>query len=738
LVALAGTAKLPEGVEIQVKRLGGDWGAWQPLHVDDAIDNKTEPLWVGHSTAIRVRGAEQAGLALKLIDPGVKATDSPRQRASIAAAAGRPTIISRAAWGADESVRTACFARQGIGVEYASTIKAATIHHTAGTNDYTAADSAAIMRGVYLFHAIDRDWCDVGYNSLVDKFGQIFEGRIGGLESPVWGAHAGGFNQFTFGVSMMGSYEGDVSPSPAQIDAVASVVAWKFANGYRDPNGSVTLISGGGGTSKYPEGTAVTLPNIFAHRDVGNTTCPGQRAYDMLPTIRQKVTERMGDWQASPIYQKWQATGADAGLLQGAFRIESDSGRGGRWTTFANDGRSVYWSAATGAKIIEGNIRQKWGQLNWEYGIFGFPATDELTASDGVGRYNDFELRDGSIYWSPSTGAHSIEGTIKQKWVELNKEAGPLGYPTTDELAATGGRFNHFQKDGSIYWSASTGTHSIQGPIKQKWGSIGWENSFLGFPTTDELAGANGGRYNDFQKAAGSIYWSSATGAHSIQGNIKDKWGALNKEAGPFGYPTTDETSTPTKPGRYNHFAGANGSIYWSAPTGAQSIQGLIKDKWAALGWENSFLGFPTTDELVGANGGRYNDFGANGSIYWSSATGAHSIQGSIKDRWVALNKEAGPLGYPTTDETSTPTKPGRYNHFAGANGSIYWSPSTGAHAVQGPIKQRWAALGWENSYLGFPTSDQYPTTGGLRSDFQGGYIFYNSATGQATDHRYP
>jgi uncharacterized protein with LGFP repeats len=629
MVALAGTAKLPEGVEIQVKRLGGDWGAWQPLDTDDAIDNKTEPLWVGHSTAVRVRGAAQTGLALKLIDPGVKATDSPKQRAAIAAAAGRPVMTARWQWGADESVRTACFARQGIGIEYATTIKAATIHHTAGTNDYTAADSAAIMRGIYLFHAIDRDWCDVGYNFLVDKFGQIFEGRVGGLESPVWGAHAGGFNQFTFGVSMMGSFETTVAPSPEQLDAVASVVAWKFANGYRDPNGTVTLISGGGGTSKYPAGTPVTLPNIFAHRDVGNTECPGQLAYDLLPTIRQKVTERMGDWQASPIYQKWQAAGADAGPMQGPFRVEQDTARSGRYTTFANDNKSVYWSAPIGAKVIEGAIRLKWSQLGSESGVFGFPVTDEVTAPDTIGRYNEFEFQNGSIYWSPSTGAHSIQGPIKDKWTTFNREAGRLGYPITDDLAATGGR------------------------------------------------------YNDFQKESASIYYSTATGAHSIMG--------------------------------------------------------AIKVKWQQAGKENSFLRYPTTDELVGANGGRYNDFiGEGGSVYWSSGTGAHSIQGAIKEKWVALNKEAGFLGYPTTDELATPRKVGRFNHFAGETGSIYWSPATGARSVKGAIKVRWGAVGWEDSYLGFPISDEYPAAGGLRSDFQGGYIFYSFATGQATDHRYP
>jgi len=70
------------------------------------------------------------------------------------------------------------------------------------------------------------------------------------------------------------------------------------------------------------------------------------------------------------------------------------------------------------------------------------------------------------------------------------------------------------------------------------------------------------------------------------------------------------------------------------------------------------------------------------------------------------------------TDELSTPDGGGRYNEMQG--GSIYWTPSTGAHSAQG----------WERGTLGYPTSDEHSVPGGRQSDFQGGSLFWNSSTG--------
>lgn len=163
---------------------------------------------------------------------------------------------------------------------------------------------------------------------------------------------------------------------------------------------------------------------------------------------------------------------------------------------------------------------------------------------------------------------------------------------------------------------------------------------------------------------------------------------------------------------------------------------GAIREQWLNLGGTGSPLGNPVTGELGTPDGvGRYNHFngsGGNASIYWTPGTGAHAVYGAIHAKWKSLGWETGVCGYPTTDETSTPNGVGRYNHF-NKNSSIYWSPNTGANQVGGAIRDKWASLGWENSSLGFPTSDEYAIPGGRRSNFQGGTITYNSSNGTVT-----
>jgi hypothetical protein len=191
--------------------------------------------------------------------------------------------------------------------------------------------------------------------------------------------------------------------------------------------------------------------------------------------------------------------------------------------------------------------------------------------------------------------------------------------------------------------------------------------------------------------------------------------------------------NTHTDPGPYwdwNKYMGFVGGA--TSCANYAWVGGAIKGKYDALGACNSFLGSPTTTETACPDGvGRFNHF-AGGSIYWTSATGAWSIHGFIRDRWAALGWEAGVCGYPITDENGCPDGVGRFNHF-NKNCSIYWTPSTGAHQVGGAIKDRWAQLGWERSSLGYPTSDEYAIAGGRRNDFQHGTITFNSATGAVT-----
>jgi len=272
---------------------------------------------------------------------------------------------------------------------------------------------------------------------------------------------------------------------------------------------------------------------------------------------------------------------------------------------------------------------------------------------------------------------------IDVKYAALGGPTGFLGSPTTGENVAPDGigHYRHYQF-GSIYWNPATGAHEVHGAIRTKWSSLGWERSFLGYPLTDETATPDGrGRYNHFQ--GGSVYWTAATGAYEVHGAIRGKWSSLGWERSFLGYPLTDETATPDRAGRYNHFQG--GSIYWSAATGAHEVHGAIRGKWSSLGWERGFLGYPLTDETITPDGiGRYNHF-QGGSVYWTPTTGAHEVHGAIRDRWSILGWERSFLGYPTSDELSTEDGTGRYSEFQ--HGSIYWSPVTGALACRETVR---------------------------------------------------
>lgn len=226
---------------------------------------------------------------------------------------------SRADWGADESIMT-WTPSQG-------DFKAAVIHHTAGTNDYAAGDVPAILRGIYAYHAVTRDWGDIGYNFLVDKFGRIWEGRAGGVDRETIGGHTLGWNAATVGVSVLGNYD-TAAPSSAAMTAVAKLLGWKLTRlGVRA--NTVATVQGR------------NMPTIVGHRDLGQTACPGANLYTRLPELRSRVaTEqaRVGAIIAPPsssselIYtahvqnvgwQGWVTEGKVAGTTGRGLRVEA-------------------------------------------------------------------------------------------------------------------------------------------------------------------------------------------------------------------------------------------------------------------------------------------------------------------------------------------------------------------------------------------------------------------------------
>ncbi|MEU0248778.1 N-acetylmuramoyl-L-alanine amidase [Streptomyces sp. NPDC006235] len=293
--ALDGTAQVRTR-----SRESGEWSAWRALDTDvrtpetgpdrDRAGGRggTQPLWTGPSDGVQVRvsgGRLPEGLRVELVDPdggwdAVHTTVVEPDVAGPAAgapAAERPAVTSRAGWGADESLVKDP-------PTYTTGTQALFVHHTAGTNDYTCAESASIVRGVFLYHVRSNGWNDIGYHFLVDKCGTVFEGRAGGIDKPVLGAHTYGFNTATSSISVLGDY-GRTTANTAVRESVAKVAAWKLGLYGIDPTGTVVLTAGAD-NGKYKAGQKATLHRISGHRDGYPTECPGQHLYDDLPEIR--------------------------------------------------------------------------------------------------------------------------------------------------------------------------------------------------------------------------------------------------------------------------------------------------------------------------------------------------------------------------------------------------------------------------------------------------------------------
>ncbi len=272
-------------VHFSVRSTSGDWGPWlaAATEEEDQPDLTSpesratrgwrvgNPTWVGPANGIRYR---ISGRVRALRASFVR---SPELRIPLraAAVAGAPPIVPRSAWGADESIR------RGEPL-YAPEIRFASVHHTAGPNDYSPAAAAAIMRGIELYHVKSNGWNDIGYNFLVDRYGTVYEGRYGGIDRNVIGAHIRGFNTGSAGVAVIGTFSTSDIP-PAAETALEKLLAWRLDIAHVDPLSTLTFVSGG--SERYPSGIPVFLRAVSGHRDTGLTSCPGDRLYARLGEI---------------------------------------------------------------------------------------------------------------------------------------------------------------------------------------------------------------------------------------------------------------------------------------------------------------------------------------------------------------------------------------------------------------------------------------------------------------------
>ena len=379
-------------VRFRTQRPDGTWSRWRlsAPESDDLPDRNTpegrrsrgwhlgNPFWVGRSERIQYR----LGLGVRRLraffvrSPLLRGT--PQHVQSFTANA--PPIITRTQWGANEQIRR----NKLKGPKIADNVHFAIVHHTAGTNNYSRSQSASIVRAIESYHVLGNGWDDIGYNFLVDKYGQIFEGRYGGMDKAVVGAHAMGFNYGSVGVALLGNYNGAGLTAPERA-ALVKVLAWRLDLAHVDPLSRVTRISTG--NPEYASGTPLQLRAISGHRDTYPTSCPGNNVYAQLPSIAREVAATGLPKIYSPVVfgalggkvrftarlsssVPWTVTVADA--LGHVVASGTGTSRDVDWTwdaTMAPRGRYTYTIAAGGtgaaaARPATGTIGQSLPQLS--------------------------------------------------------------------------------------------------------------------------------------------------------------------------------------------------------------------------------------------------------------------------------------------------------------------------------------------------------------------------------------
>lgn len=293
-------------VLVRIKEPSGGFGDWRELHAEDsdgpdvgtgeASRSGTEPLWVEEATGYEVSLSTTDAAGARVVTVHDELHRSTTDATPLAGAATAPSfgVHLRGAWGARATNGSP---------SYASTVKLAVVHHSDSSNTYSPAEVPAVMRSIQAFHMDGRGWSDIAYNFVVDKYGGIWEGRGGGIDRAVIGAHSMGFNTTSVGVMVIGDYTA-ATPSAASIESVSQVIGWKLALHGVDPNGRVDFTSGG--STKYAAGVVVNLPRVVGHQDVGLTSCPGS-IQASLGTVRA----RSGDW-----YRWTRATMVPVGNLE--------------------------------------------------------------------------------------------------------------------------------------------------------------------------------------------------------------------------------------------------------------------------------------------------------------------------------------------------------------------------------------------------------------------------------------
>ncbi len=536
LIGFLWSADTVDLLYVRTKSSTGNWSDWVQLgiHIDDEGPRQgSDPYWAPGAVAFQVaiEGVPQGFAA------GMVQTDQPQEAAPLALesteATGPAGVHARSEWDAGNDCRP-----EGEPVTY-SDVQGIVVHHTVSAASSQAAVPAAID-AICNFHVNGRGWSDIGYNAVIDPWGGIWEGRTGGLEDGISGAHAAGFNTSTQGIAMLGDYSNNVFAT-AQEDALVYLLDWMTGWYLVDPDADVTLYSRSDGP-QFSEGESVTLPSIMGHRDLGTTSCPGDAGYSRLPSIRSEVV---------PVPRTVGTSGGDELLtyntVNGRLRYESITASGSysmpvRWgwvspgwtsveaieLTSGGNNEIQFYNSETGTLVFhELNADGSLGPLI-RHGTIGEgwttmePADTDSDANDEMFFYRRSDGRFAFYQVEPSglLGSGIRSGFFGKGWTAV--EPIDLDGDGKDEM------FFYRSSDGRFAFYELTADGFIGSAIRVSNFGLGWDT--VEPINTDGVGGdellfyrISDGRYAYYNvDAAGFV------GANLSVGNYPDQWTSIS------------------------------------------------------------------------------------------------------------------------------------------------------------------------------------------------------------------
>ncbi|WP_436493142.1 LGFP repeat-containing protein [Actinokineospora sp. HUAS TT18] len=473
---------------------------------------------------------------------------------------------------------------------------------------------------------------------------------------------------------------------------------------------------------------APTTPTTPSTSDSAVTAAPAEQApaaqqAPAAPAAEPAPAADEPDAGTLAIQQKY-ATFGESGPLSEI----TTAADGGKFASFAKWGTTVVitWNSAYGAHWFSGAIAAKWTAAGGA-DVYGYAVADQGATIGRPGAAAGFD-KGFSVYYSDSTGAHTLSGEVRSKYWALGHTAGSFGFPETDNLILppsennVAGEFAQFQGQVSIFDPSNGPAVWISGALRQKFWNMG-SIAGLGYPVSDQEFYFNRQGYTVELPKGRTIYWTAQTGATLLEdGPVKAKYLALGGIQSNFGFPETDVLDTPGVAGKFAQFQGQV-SIFWSEPTGAHWISGALRQRF----WNNGSIGrfgLPTSDQLgtgdIWGNSGLYILFGADKAILWNAGVGAFEVSGDFLAR-LRSDGDVKYYGFPNTERIGLP---GRSTFQQFAHASIFETPY-GPLTVGWVMREGWWYLGGYTGTLGMPTAmEYYPYDAFVVQQFENGYLY--------------